>query len=186
MEKYLKPYDKEFMKMAMLKHEETFKQQVYELHRLYQIQKALMRSMASQNQEGCRYIKTKPRLDHQINQNMSTLQGFRDQLDDTMELDYNRVLEIEDESQIELTLGPTSFNKSTKRVETKTRTSESGRSFSSSTSTGSSHMKNFGTTRINERRREELSFDSGEELNQSKIKHDYPPWLFQSLTLNLT
>lgn len=28
MEKLLNPYDKEFMRMAMLKHEETFKEQV--------------------------------------------------------------------------------------------------------------------------------------------------------------
>jgi hypothetical protein len=28
MEKFLKPYDKEYMRMAMLKHEETFKEQV--------------------------------------------------------------------------------------------------------------------------------------------------------------
>ncbi|CAD6269678.1 unnamed protein product [Miscanthus lutarioriparius] len=32
----------EVMKMAMLKHEETFRQQVHELHRLYRIQRELM------------------------------------------------------------------------------------------------------------------------------------------------
>ncbi|XP_077233772.1 uncharacterized protein LOC143876052 [Tasmannia lanceolata] len=45
MERLLKQYEREFMKMAMLKHEETFKEQVYELHRLYQIQKLLMNDM---------------------------------------------------------------------------------------------------------------------------------------------
>ncbi|KAL1537099.1 hypothetical protein AAHA92_29654 [Salvia divinorum] len=39
-------YDKEYMKMAMLKHEETFREQVYELHRLYRIQKMLMKDIA--------------------------------------------------------------------------------------------------------------------------------------------
>ncbi|GJN35293.1 hypothetical protein PR202_gb24047 [Eleusine coracana subsp. coracana] len=34
--------DMEVMKMAMLKHEETFRQQVHELHRLYRIQRQLM------------------------------------------------------------------------------------------------------------------------------------------------
>ncbi|NP_001132519.2 uncharacterized protein LOC100276115 [Zea mays] len=34
--------DIEVMKMAMLKHEETFRQQVHELHRLYRIQRELM------------------------------------------------------------------------------------------------------------------------------------------------
>ncbi|XP_039158345.1 uncharacterized protein LOC120286095 [Eucalyptus grandis] len=47
MEKLLRPYDKEHMKLAMLKHEETFREQVYELHRLYRIQKALMKNSKS-------------------------------------------------------------------------------------------------------------------------------------------
>ncbi|XP_066353973.1 uncharacterized protein [Miscanthus floridulus] len=34
--------DMEVMKMSMLKHEETFRQQVHELHRLYRIQRELM------------------------------------------------------------------------------------------------------------------------------------------------
>uniref|UniRef100_I1PDC0 Uncharacterized protein n=2 Tax=Oryza glaberrima TaxID=4538 RepID=I1PDC0_ORYGL len=42
MEKLVRQCDMEVMKMAMLKHEETFKQQVYELHRLYRVQKQLM------------------------------------------------------------------------------------------------------------------------------------------------
>ncbi|KAL6622511.1 hypothetical protein ACP70R_032390 [Stipagrostis hirtigluma subsp. patula] len=37
--------DMEVMKMAMLKHEETFRQQVHELHRLYRIQRQLMSDM---------------------------------------------------------------------------------------------------------------------------------------------
>ncbi|KAF8698862.1 hypothetical protein HU200_035123 [Digitaria exilis] len=39
---HLKQYEKEHMKMAMMKQEETFKQQVQELHRLYRVQKLLM------------------------------------------------------------------------------------------------------------------------------------------------
>ncbi|KAG6395924.1 hypothetical protein SASPL_142057 [Salvia splendens] len=38
-------FDKEYMKMAMLKHEETFREQVFELHRLHRIQKMLMKDM---------------------------------------------------------------------------------------------------------------------------------------------
>ncbi|CAI0406311.1 unnamed protein product [Linum tenue] len=49
MERVLKPYDKEYMRLAMLKHEETFKEQVYELHRLYRIQKLMMRSIGKTN-----------------------------------------------------------------------------------------------------------------------------------------
>ncbi|EER93832.1 hypothetical protein BDA96_01G178600 [Sorghum bicolor] len=36
--------DMELVKMAMLRHEETFRQQVHELHRLYRVQKHLMLS----------------------------------------------------------------------------------------------------------------------------------------------
>uniref|UniRef100_A0A0E0MP08 Uncharacterized protein n=1 Tax=Oryza punctata TaxID=4537 RepID=A0A0E0MP08_ORYPU len=42
MDKLVRQCDMEVMKMAMLKHEETFRQQVHELHRLYRIQRQLM------------------------------------------------------------------------------------------------------------------------------------------------
>ncbi|CAI0430510.1 unnamed protein product [Linum tenue] len=61
MERVLKPYDKEYMRLAMLKHEETFRQQVYELHKLYRIQKLMMRSSGKPN-------KTMPH-NHQIPSN---------------------------------------------------------------------------------------------------------------------
>ncbi|KAF8729066.1 hypothetical protein HU200_018380 [Digitaria exilis] len=44
---HLKQYEKEHMKMAMMKQEETFKQQVQELHRLYRVQKLLMTDAAN-------------------------------------------------------------------------------------------------------------------------------------------
>ncbi|CAL4944533.1 unnamed protein product [Urochloa decumbens] len=43
MEQVFRHCDKDTLKLAMLKHEETFRQQVHELHRLYSIQKLLMR-----------------------------------------------------------------------------------------------------------------------------------------------
>ncbi|RLN39573.1 uncharacterized protein C2845_PM01G35410 [Panicum miliaceum] len=43
-EKLVNPCDMELMKMAMLRHEQTFRQQVHELHRLYRVQKQLMTS----------------------------------------------------------------------------------------------------------------------------------------------
>ncbi|OEL22159.1 hypothetical protein BAE44_0016822, partial [Dichanthelium oligosanthes] len=45
MEQVFRHCDKDTLKMAMLKHEETFRQQVNELHRLYRIQKLLMRDL---------------------------------------------------------------------------------------------------------------------------------------------
>ncbi|KAG2551090.1 uncharacterized protein LOC120648758 isoform X2 [Panicum virgatum] len=44
---HLRQYEKEHMKMAMLKQEQTFKQQVQELHRLYRVQKLLMTDAAT-------------------------------------------------------------------------------------------------------------------------------------------
>ncbi|CAM0876376.1 unnamed protein product [Alopecurus aequalis] len=45
MEQVIGHCDKDTLKMAMLKHEETFRQQVHDLHRLYRIQKLLMRDL---------------------------------------------------------------------------------------------------------------------------------------------
>ncbi|CAN6281259.1 unnamed protein product [Urochloa humidicola] len=45
MEQVFRHCDKDTLKLAMLKHEETFRQQVHELHRLYRIQKLLMRDL---------------------------------------------------------------------------------------------------------------------------------------------
>ncbi|XP_074562068.1 uncharacterized protein LOC141818990 [Curcuma longa] len=45
MEMFLRKYDRECMKMMMMKHEETFRHQVHELHRLYRVQKLLMRDV---------------------------------------------------------------------------------------------------------------------------------------------
>ncbi|KAJ1293489.1 hypothetical protein BS78_01G072000 [Paspalum vaginatum] len=45
MEQAFRHCNKDKLKMAMLKHEETFRQQVHELHRLYRIQKLLMRDL---------------------------------------------------------------------------------------------------------------------------------------------
>lgn len=42
--------DMEVMKMAMLKHEETFRQQVHELHRLYRIQRQLMSDLTTRDE----------------------------------------------------------------------------------------------------------------------------------------
>ncbi|KAJ6733214.1 hypothetical protein OIU74_005053 [Salix koriyanagi] len=173
MEKFLKPCDKECMRMAMLKHEETFKEQVCELHRLYRIQKIMMRNIESN--------RPKSKAD--------------------------TVSELIDESEIQLTLGPSRYNRRKKR-ETPL-TSDSGPSLSS-TSTGSSHinMTSSMTNRKISTRREELSgpemgffqvpditlgYQNGskssigvEELHVRQERLKQPPWLCQVLRLNIT
>ncbi|OVA17087.1 hypothetical protein BVC80_9047g39 [Macleaya cordata] len=196
MERNLQPYDKECMKMAMLKHEETFKEQVYELHRLYRIQKMLMNNMKSSQPRGY------------VNYTNDEQQNPRRKLDlerpaeeYIMDEGGDGVLEIEDENDIELTLGPTSFRRR-KKDETPLN-SDTGPSFSSS-STESSYIKRRSTnTHKQTDKREELTdnkwgliqvpnmnpsfqsgFDVDEQLRQERQKQS--PWLFRVLSLNMT
>ncbi|XP_038681204.1 uncharacterized protein LOC119982011 isoform X2 [Tripterygium wilfordii] len=134
MEELLKPYSKEYMRMAMLKHEETFKEQVYELHRLYRIQKLLMKSIASNRPPNGR---NQPAAE----------ENYGD-------------LEIIYETEIELTLGPSRYDRR-KQSDTPLM-SDLGPSFSSS-SIGS-----------------KSSVDVEEQLRQQRLQQA-PPWLFQFL-----
>ncbi|KAL5556830.1 hypothetical protein UlMin_039066 [Ulmus minor] len=190
MERLFKPYDKEYMKMAMLKHEEIFKEQVYELHRLYQIQKILMKNMektrSNVNRPQIRKIdlEQQPAVEESLNGD-----------------DHGRMLEIIDESEIELTLRPTSYNR--RRKTEAPLTSDSGPSFSSS-STGSSQMNRasypihcpgdngtgldltgsggcqLGLVQV------PFSVDEVEEENRKGRLKRPPNWLFQVLSLNVT
>ncbi|KAH7846630.1 hypothetical protein Vadar_016289 [Vaccinium darrowii] len=179
MEKLIKPYDREYMKMAMLKHEETFKLQVYELHRLYRIQKTLMQNIDNKRPSGSkshelRYWDSSHHTTHQNHQQGIDL-GQPAHEEYTAEFDGDGELEIEDESEIELTLGPSSYIRR-KKAETP-RSSVFGPSFSSSCSTGEElrgHNKWTGNN----------SFGVEEELRIGRLNQH--PWLFQAFSLNMT
>ncbi|XP_019195383.1 PREDICTED: uncharacterized protein LOC109189099 [Ipomoea nil] len=186
MEKILNQYEKEYMKMAMLKHEETFREQVYELHRLYQIQKILMKNIAVQKRQETQERELK---------NAHNLTQDSDHKRTRQILDLERPVAdeggIEDESELELTLGPSCYNR--RRRKAALEPSDSAPSFSSSTD---SHGK--------ESSREDLkwgielpaalnqSFLQGqkssnvEELQFRQDRLNNPPWLFQALSLNMT
>ncbi|CAI9763361.1 unnamed protein product [Fraxinus pennsylvanica] len=132
MEKFLIPYDKEYMMMTMLKHEETFREQVCELHRLYHMQKMLTKDIARNRQNMHDFASTSERM----NDHGDVHKKARQCLD--LEQPAEK-FEEEDESELELTLGPKSYYQKRKDVETPLA-SDSGRSFSSS-STGSSRIK---------------------------------------------
>ncbi|XWS29726.1 hypothetical protein CRYUN_Cryun24cG0055100 [Craigia yunnanensis] len=212
MEKLLRPYDKEFMRMAMLKHEETFKEQVYELHRIYRIQKTLMKSIESSRPNGSFSLKNNHHGNMHQNSRMTLdLERPADQEYNIAESDHhgNRMLEVIDESEIELTLGLTSYVLPRKKHGTPPLTSDSGPSFTSS-STESSHMNRTSSSRTQQKtktRRNEFSgrelgivqvtdmtlgFQNGsknnidleEQLRQERLKQ--PPWLFQVLSMNMT
>lgn len=204
------------MKMAMLKHEEMFREQVYELHRLYRVQKLLMNNI-SRNREN--EIKTQDRWIKSKDENISTYyynsHRLHQQPRQTLDLEQAAAqennaniggLEIEDECDIELTLGPSSYYP-TRKAKTPL-TSDSGLTFSSS-STGSSSVKrrdnSDGFRRITDKiTRKEVtahnwglptsspSFVNGrkmgtndnEQLRQDRLQQ--PPWLFQVLSMNIT
>ncbi|KAF5736211.1 hypothetical protein HS088_TW14G00347 [Tripterygium wilfordii] len=176
MEEMLKPYNKEYMRMAMLKHEETFKEQVYELHRLYRIQKLLMKNIASNRPPNGR-----------SQQLWNSNAKIKLDLEQPAEENYGD-LEIIDETEIELTLGPSTYNRR-KKSDTPL-TSDSGPSFSSS-SRGSSRMNRTSsltpprTTRAILQGSKSSTVDVEEQLRQERLQQT-PPWLFQVLSLNMT
>ncbi|XP_016475605.1 uncharacterized protein LOC107797248 [Nicotiana tabacum] len=134
MEKLLNPDDKEYMKMAMVKHEETFREQVYELHRLYQIQKILMKTISSSQQH--------------IN---------------------------EDESNIELTLGPSSA-RSSSHLKHKT----SGVNQQRDVVTGHKwRLHNLTISNPNFLGERQSNPSVEQQYRQSRLNN--PPWLFQVL-----
>ncbi|XP_051126754.1 uncharacterized protein LOC127248457 [Andrographis paniculata] len=162
----------DYMKMAMLKHEETFREQVYELHRLYQIQKSLMKDVVARN----RAAAAGPRRRVDLEQPADG--GNRIEL----AAGKCRVSEIEeddDESDLELTLGHRSYYQKKVKASDPNPTSSDdhrslrGPSFSSS-STGYSHVTAAAADQ------ELLSWRiSNSNLNSL-------PWHFQALTLNIT
>ncbi|KAL8472949.1 hypothetical protein ACS0TY_029310 [Phlomoides rotata] len=173
MEKLLNHYDREYMKMAMLKHEETFREQVYELHRLYRIQKTLMKDI-SKNQRMNPHYNNKSSCNHPKVRKSPHLErpGIED-----------------DQSDLELTLGPRSYYHKKIKAADPGLQSDSGPSFSSS-STGSSHIKGASTAKDDQFLKwgPEMGVSWGPEMgvsnNQDRLNS--PPWLFQALSLNIT
>lgn len=195
--------------------------QVYELHRLYRVQKLLMNNI-SRNTET--EIKTQDRWITSRDKNTSiyynnsqhihppprqTLDLEQPAGEHNTNLDCNGGFEIEDECDIELTLGPSIYYP-TRKAKTPL-TSDSGLSFSSS-STGSSSVKrrdnSDGFRKITDKiMKKELtahnwrlvevptsspSFLNGRKINTNDNEQSrqdrlqQPPWLFQVLSMNIT
>ncbi|KAL0792077.1 hypothetical protein Bca101_063454 [Brassica carinata] len=194
MEKLLNPYEKQYMKMAMLKHEETFKQQVYELHRLYQVQKILMKNMKINEGNNFPPYYSKLRVAEKLfpNNVSSGLGTFIRRVDHDLDQPANfpgggesgdNNIEIkEDESEIKLTLGPSCYGGDLMRMNKKKKKNywpeimdenlNSGRRSLSSSSTGSNNNNH---NNLEEQERQERL------MKHQKQKQ---PWL-QALTLNV-
>lgn len=209
MERYLKQYDKEYMKMAMLKHEETFRHQVHELHRLYQVQKLLMRDMRNaelkRQQDSTYYQSSIDRwnVENERGSSQPSYSSYLDQRKPHQKLDLELpaevfigkddgdvMLEVEEEGDLELTLAIGS-NRSQRKKEEASFTSDSGASFSSSSSDSGAVKLNsqdwglFQVSDITMRFQDDKKsgFNVEERMRQDGLKH--PPWLFQCLNLNM-
>ncbi|XP_077216458.1 uncharacterized protein LOC143851022 [Tasmannia lanceolata] len=215
MERLPKQFDKESMKMAMLKHEETFKEQVYELHRLYRIQKMLMNDMKGFELKRSP-ISSRPHdcdSERWNSENETSLQRekylYKDQQHTQRTIDLERPAEdyIEDdggdvmlqsaqETDIELRLG---WGCSQMKKEETLLTSDSRPSFSSSTTSNRTSQKRNTRDKLtgNDWRLIQIpdiniSFQS-EKKNAFAIEEQFrqerlnqPPWLFHVLSLNMT
>ncbi|XP_073063823.1 uncharacterized protein [Primulina eburnea] len=164
--RFMNPYDKEYMKMAMLKHEETFRDQVNELHRLYRIQKMLMKEIAKNRHGPWKCLDLENRA---VEFKFSEPAG-----------ENCRVLEVEDDqNDLELTLGPKSYNqKKIKLAAEQTVASDLRPSLSSS------------KIRTRNSIREELLSQqkwAGLEMNNlsNQERLDNPHWHFKVLSLNM-
>ncbi|MCD7459358.1 hypothetical protein HAX54_040685 [Datura stramonium] len=208
MEKLLNPYDKEYMKMAMLKHEEIFREQVYELHRLYQTQKLLMKNMSSSTSSRPQQVKEHHHIDN-VDSNKKVAAARTQCIDlEIRPSDEDHIAESvgDEETELELTLGLSSYN-NRRRKTVAINNSDLAPSFSaSSNSTGSasSQIKRSNLAR-NPIRNEGHKWgpisnstsnfqlggrtQSNQNVDQDQYRQDSlnnPPWLFQVLSLNMT
>lgn len=190
--------------MAMLKHEEIFREQVYELHRLYQTQKLLMKNISSSRQ------RVKDQVVNHHNNILDSNKKIRQCFDlEIRPNDQEHIAEsvgqdniIEDETELELTLGLSSYNRRRKIAN-----SDSAPSFSSSNSTGSSSQIIKPSTSARNPRNDlnghkwglenfpvsNPSFQLGARQSNPNVEEQFrqdslnnPPWLFQVLSLNMT
>ncbi|XP_072992127.1 uncharacterized protein [Typha latifolia] len=192
METYRQHYDKKYMKMAMLQHEETFKQQVHELHRLYQIQKLLMRDMKNaetKRQSASANTQNNPEksAENEAGSDKSSYSYFEQRKpsrmldlelpaeEHTEEDNGDVMLVVDEESDLELTLAIGSTQSQRRKQETSI-TSDSGTSFSSSSTESSDPKLNSNGWRLPQ------ASDVASRC-QSESRNG---WLYQCLSLNLT
>ncbi|KAG0458534.1 hypothetical protein HPP92_023300 [Vanilla planifolia] len=192
MGEFLKQYDKECLKMAMMRHEETFRHQVNELHRLYRVQKILMEDMQAELKK--RQISSTGSMNvwtsedetaspHPYNsyphkrRPCRTLDFQLPAEEYILKDDGDGILGIE-EGELELSLG-TGCRRNKK--DGTSLTSDSGASFSSSSADSNVvrlNGKRWGSVQLNSFEGErKLDLGVEEQMRQSRMNQ--PPWLLQ-------
>ncbi|XP_042393289.1 uncharacterized protein LOC121984431 [Zingiber officinale] len=179
----MKLYDRECMKIAMLKQEEIFRYQVHELHRLYNIQKLLMREMKKADMKRQRYKPTDGERDEKgTDSKCDDYCDWRQQPRHLLDLALSAekyierhkgevMLTMKESNDLELKLATGSNKTPSKKNDTRF-TSDSGSSFSSS-SNDSEFKKQLFTRLRNERKG---GCDIQKQMRKEEIKQ--PHWLF--------
>ncbi|KAG8093210.1 hypothetical protein GUJ93_ZPchr0012g20247 [Zizania palustris] len=150
--------EKEHIKMAILRQEQTFRQQVCELHRVYRVQKQLMMEMQAVKMaqaQVSRETQIKPRLE--IDQQWCSNSGEK------------KVPFIED-FDLELTLATGAGRK-----QEKPSSSDSGATVSSSNSAESDSERRFPESNVT------LRFPNENKRHDDQLMQS--PWLYQCLSL---
>ncbi|XP_042388537.1 uncharacterized protein LOC121980528 isoform X1 [Zingiber officinale] len=179
----MKQYDRECMKIAMLKQEEIFRYQVHELHRLYNIQKLLMREMKKADMKRQRYKPTDGERDEKgRDSKCDDYCDWRQQPRHLLDLALSAeeyierhkgevMLTMKESNDLELKLATGSNRTPSKKNDTRF-TSDSGSSFSSS-SNDSEFKKQVFTKLRNDRKG---GCDIQKQMRKEEIKQ--PNWLF--------
>lgn len=175
MSRYLRQYEKEHMKMAMLKQEETFKQQVQELHRLYRVQQLLMTGMS----KAAHSVRYKPDGERQAQGNEA---GSSRSWDSERKKAPPPTVIEEGDLDLTLAIGSLVEMKSTKKDTSSSVDSRTSIS-SSSTDSGSPdcrvlppHPSQLGSSVV-----KATAVNVGQHIEQEGVKQ--PPWLHQCLNL---
>ncbi|PKA65941.1 hypothetical protein AXF42_Ash010350 [Apostasia shenzhenica] len=180
MENFLKLHGKEGMKRAMLEQEDTFRQQVHELHRLYRVQKHLMKE-----------IKMNKIKKQWVQKNLEN-KAVCSRIDKTrpqrlLDLELPAEAYMEDERElIELTLATGSSCRRKTETYSNNNTSDSAGSFSSSSELR--ELELFGHGWGNPKR-QDIYLTAHRERNSGfdvERRLQQPPWLLPRLSLKMS
>ncbi|KQJ87625.1 uncharacterized protein LOC100821964 [Brachypodium distachyon] len=167
--------DREQMKMAILEQEQTFRQQVHEMHRVYHVQKQLMREMQTAGQNRA-HTEMKPKLDVWCNEKATNRQQLYSFTKSSTPVSA-------EECNLELTLATGSRSSSSSRSQmgkqvVKSSNSDSGTAVSStSTESELAQFKEFAPTTVRFQS-DSKRFAVADETSQS-------PWLHQYVSLRM-
>ncbi|TKW29061.1 hypothetical protein SEVIR_3G371000v4 [Setaria viridis] len=155
--------EKEHIKMAMLKQEQTFRQQVHELHRVYRVQKQLMMQMQVTETKNYCNIAADGQTESTVKLSRQQWCASSGDKEATLAEDFN----------LELTLAT-----GTGRKQEKPSNSDSEATISSSTSAESESGRRFVPENVTT-----LRFQNESNRHDDKVMQS--PWLYQCLSLKM-